>query len=478
MIPRPLAQVLEHMPSAVELLHHRRRHALAPHLGISTCVAPHPACHHMTPDPAHRAAALGHFGRGIVRAARAEIGRARGSRHVQDGRLFRQQRAGLFFQPLLREKPRQTLGHHRHQHQGAQLARPRQQRLTHRAILAHHLLGLGAGPVIEILLELALDDTALFLDHQHLALAGHEGQRIAPPQRPDHADLVNVDPQPPTGRFVQLQQAQRLHQVQMPLARGDKPVNRVIDVIDAPVNRVRLDKGFHRAQLVPDPSFDLGAGQVAGPHMQPAGGHVELRGHELSVGLQIHRPPRFHRFRDRLEPHPCPGKPRQGKAVFAKRQVFFHAGRVQRWHEPRHERHIRLMRHRRAHAPVVIPCHNQHATPGRRAIGIAMFESITRPIHTRPLAVPHGKQAVIRAIRVQHRLLRTQNRRRPQILVHRGQKGDLLLLGARLLAPELQIQRPKRRAAIARHETARVQPRGPIPARLVKHDPRQSLRSG
>jgi hypothetical protein len=69
-------------------------------------------------------------------------------------------------------------------------------------MLADHALRLVAGPVVEILLELAFDDAALFLDHQHFALAPDEIERRAPRQRPDHADLVDVDAQRPAARLV------------------------------------------------------------------------------------------------------------------------------------------------------------------------------------------------------------------------------------------------------------------------------------
>lgn len=141
-------------------------------------------------------------------------------------------------------------------------------------MFADHARRLVAGPVIEILLELAFDDAAFFLDHQHFFLAAHKIQRVAAGQRPDHADLVDVDAQPAAGGLVHAQQAQRFHQVQMALAGGDDAKSGVLDVIDVPVDRVGLNKGLNGFQLGTDAGFDGGAGQVGGAHVQAALGAV------------------------------------------------------------------------------------------------------------------------------------------------------------------------------------------------------------
>src|SRR2546423_5179641 len=50
------------------------RHALAAHVGVSFGVAIHPQRHEVAADTGKSAASIRHFGRSIVRAARAEIG--------------------------------------------------------------------------------------------------------------------------------------------------------------------------------------------------------------------------------------------------------------------------------------------------------------------------------------------------------------------------------------------------------------------
>ena len=72
--------------------------------------------------------------------------------------------------------------------------------------LADHALRLVTGIVVEIFLELALDDAALFLDHENLALLADELQRIMMGERPHHPDLVDVDADAPALGFSQAQQ--------------------------------------------------------------------------------------------------------------------------------------------------------------------------------------------------------------------------------------------------------------------------------
>ena len=477
-IPRPVAEILEHVLAAVPALPDRDRHALGAHLREPDVAAAHPARHDVAADAAGRDRSVGDLGRGVVRAARTEERRPRRARHLQHRRGRRGQRARPVLKPLVREEPAQPLGQHRYQHQGRDLARPRQQRIARRAMLADHLAGLRAGPVVEIFLELALDDAPLFLDHQHFFLAGDEGQRVAARQRPDHPDLVDVDAQTPAVVVAKAQQPQRLHRVEMRLAGGDDPEARVRQVVDAAVDRVRLDERLDRAQLVFNPGFDRRTGRVAAADVHPALGSCEVGQDEAAVGRKLDRLPRLDRFRDRLEPDPCARKARQGKAVFPELEVFADRGRVQRRHEPRHEGHVRLVRHRRRHAAMIVARDHQHAAFGRRAIGVPVLERVARPVHARPLAVPHRKHALDRTVGVQRRLLRAKDGGRAQILVHRRQELDPVGRKAFADAPQLLIDPAQRRSAIARHEARRVQPRLPVAPRLIQHDPHQRLGAG
>ena len=209
----------------------------------------------------------------------------------------------------MREERVQPFSDHGDQQQWAQLTRPGDQRVARRPVLAHHALRLVTGPVIEIFLELALDDAALFLDNQHLFLVGHEGQRIAARQRPDHADLVDVDAEPAAGGLIQPEQPQRLHQVEMPFAGGHDPVARIGNVVDPPVNRIGLHEGLDRVQLGAYAGFNLRARHVGRAYMQATRRRREHGLDECSLCRDLDRLARLNRFRDRLEPDPGAGKP-------------------------------------------------------------------------------------------------------------------------------------------------------------------------
>ena len=290
-IPRPFAEILEDMLAAVEGLPRDPGHALAAHLRVTDGIAIHPAGHDVTADPRRRHRAIRQPCRGVMRTARAEIGRSGCACdiHRQVGDLRQCGRAGG--QAFVREMAVQTLGNDRGQQARRQLSREGDQVGAGLVMLADHGLRLVAGPVVEMFLELAFDDAALFLDDQHLVLVAHEAQRVATGQRPDHADLVDVDAKPTAFVFGQAQQAQRLHQVEMALAGGDDAITRILHVIDAPVDGVGVHEGLDRAQLVGQAGLDLGAGQVGGADMQPAGGRIEGRDGEGAIIGQLDRRP-------------------------------------------------------------------------------------------------------------------------------------------------------------------------------------------
>ena len=79
---------------------------------------------------------------------------------------------------------------------------------------------------------------------------------------------------------------------------------------------------------------------------------------------------------------------------------------------------------------------------------------------------------------IKHGLLRPQNRRGPKVFVHRGHKGDVVILGHIPCAPQLKIDRAQGRPAIPRDKPSGVQPLLLIAPRLIQHDPHQRLGAG
>ena len=74
--------------------------------------------------------------------------------------------------------------------------------------------------------------------------------------------------------FVHTQKTQRLHQIKMCLARGHDPITAHSgNIIDAPVDGVRFNKGFDRIEFVALIRVSISdARHVGTAHMQATGG--------------------------------------------------------------------------------------------------------------------------------------------------------------------------------------------------------------
>ena len=156
---------------------------------------------------------------------------------------------------------------------------------------------------------------------------------------------VDVDADAPALRLAEAEQAQRLHQVEMRLARRHDAVGRLVHPVDVAIDRVGGREREDGMLLRLHPLFDLGARQIGPAIVQPAGRHVEFGQDETARRGQFDRGGRFDRLRHRLEADPHAGKARQGVAIFAEGEILLDRGRVERRHEPRHEGDVGLVRH-------------------------------------------------------------------------------------------------------------------------------------
>ena len=163
-----VAEVLEHVPALRERRLADPVGALAAHLRPAFGVAVHPLRHVVAADAGVGARALGHDGRGVVRAARAEIGDAR--RPPRRCRLV-----ALELLQSSSTRALQVLAAARRRGSGARRPRSRSRSAPARpspgtasalvvglvALADHDRAVLG---VIELLLDLRLDQRALLLD--------------------------------------------------------------------------------------------------------------------------------------------------------------------------------------------------------------------------------------------------------------------------------------------------------------------------
>ena len=104
--------------------------------------------------------------------------------------------------------------------------------------------------------------------------------------------------------------------------------------------------------------------------------------------------------------------------------------------------------------------------PGAGRIGV--LQDVAGPVDAGRLAVPDAEHAVDRGAGMQVHLLAAPDRRRREIFVNTGLKGDFMLLKERLGAGKLLIVAAKRRAAISGDETTRVQAVPAVAPRLVQ----------
>src|SRR5690606_20052689 len=93
-------------------------------------------------------------------------------------------------------------------------------------------------------------------------------------------------------------------------------------------------------------------------------------------------------------------------------------------------------------------------------------------------AVPDGENAVIFALAQKLRLLRSPAGGCGQFLVEPRLEDDIGFLKLPLRLPQLLIETAKRRAAIARHETGRIEAGSPVALALHQEHAHDGLRAG
>ena len=133
----------------------------------------------------------------------------------------------------------------------------------------------------------------------------HEVERALWLERPDHADLVDVDAESPRLALADAEETQCFHQVEVALARCNDAELRVGDIEDLVIDRVRRRKRQRRVFLLLEPLLDLWARKVGPAIVQPGWWRrVVGRDLELGVGREFDRHRGLDRFGDRLEANP------------------------------------------------------------------------------------------------------------------------------------------------------------------------------
>ena len=103
---------------------------------------------------------------------------------------------------------------------------------------------------------------------------------------------------------------------------------------------------------------------------------------------------------------------------------------------------------------MIVASHDEYTAVWRAAVSVAVFECIAGTIHARAFAVPDAEHAFERLVRIGFDLLRTEDRRRCEILVDRRQKLDVALIEKFLGTPQLLIVCAERRPPAPRRSFA------------------------
>ncbi len=298
-------------------------------------------------------------------------------------------------------------------------------------------------------------------------------------ERPDHADLVDVEADAACLVAVDAEQPQCFHQVQVALAGGDDAVAGFREVVNLAVDRVRFRKR-HDGRLFSLHAFlDLRSGEVGPADVQAVRRRREVtRRDEPRRWRQLDRHCRFDGLGNRLETNPHSRKARQRNAIQAVLEVFGNIGRVQDGHEPRQERDIGLVRHRRRDAAVIITRDHQHAAIGRTAVRVAVFQCIAGPVEARSLAVPDTEYPIRRLAGFRFDLLRPEYGGGGEVLIDGGQELDVFPVKQVLRAPQLDVVAAERGTAVTADEPGRIEAGRTVQFPLHQRDPHQRLRAG
>ena len=225
-----VAQVGKDVLHFGEWLNAHPRHALAAHLREGHGhFRPDPGRHVVAADTRQCFGTFRHFGRGVVRAARAE---RRDARNLGAWPL---QRSFLVFDELEARLDNlagvelgNAFGDHARDHRRGQFAGRRQQPVATRhfpfaviIVFADHARAYVVAPVVELFFHLIFDELALFLHHQDFLQPHGEfpyGGRL---QRPGHAHLHQANADLGRMALVDPQVFECLQYIEIALARGN-----------------------------------------------------------------------------------------------------------------------------------------------------------------------------------------------------------------------------------------------------------------
>ncbi len=336
----------------------------------------------------------------------------------------------------------------------------------------------AAAPTVvkDRLLDLHLDQLALFLDHHDQLQPLGPVVKALHVQREGLPDLVGGQAKALCLALVNPQKVQRMDEVEPVLAGGDEPDLRARLAPDAAVHAVGMGKRLGCETLEVDHPRFLRDGRVGQANVQPAVRHREigrLEGKAERIAIDDRR--RLDRVLHRLEADPDPGKAAERPAVKPVIHDLLHAGGADDRHIGVDHRPVGLMQHGGAFAGVVVPHRHQHAAMARGACHVGMAHHVAGTVHPRPLAVPEREDTVIFALAPQLRLLAAPDRGGGKVFVQARLKADVVGVKQLACLRHVQIDPAQRRSAIAGDVACGIQTGLRVPRLLHQHQPHKRL---
>jgi hypothetical protein len=475
----PVAEVLEQVRHVGERRHADPLRALATHVGHAGGPAlGHRERHAVAADAGGGHRALGHEGRAVVRAPRAEVRLARQrqrrralAQRLQQGHPSRD-RAEL-------QLALEPAGDDLRDAVGVQLPAGGHQRTPLLVALAHHARVHGV--VVERVAHEHLHERALLLDDEDLLEPAREVPHDARLHREQHPDLEDADAMVAQFGVVESQLAERLAQVVVGLAGRGEAEPGVGGVEDDTVEPV-------------------GGGERLG-RLEPAVGDLALQ--LQPVGRQQCRvlgvPPRLAlvleaRIDDRhpvgrdlgradlvgdvghdLEAHPETGVARQLEAETAEIQDLLDVAGEEHGELRVVEGDLRVRRQGRGLRQRIVAPEREHPAVAPDSGEVGVLEDVTGPVDAGALAVPDAEHAVVLGLREVVGELAAVDGGGAQVLVQPRDEHDVVLAEQRLVALQREIEAAQRRAAVARDQGGGAEAAAAIGAVLVERQSHQRL---
>ena len=330
---------------------------------------------------------------------------------------------------------------------------------------------------VERLLDQALEERPLLLDHEHLVQAGGEAAERVLVERVEHPDLQD----PHRRRVAEAEVHERLAQVVVGGARGDDPepgagpvVRDRVEPVQARVlpGKLEPDTGQRALELE-----RLRREQVRGwpVHVGPAVPLEHRRQRRHAVEPDLDRGGRVGDRRHDLERRPQTRGARARDRVPAEIDDLLHAARREHRNVQRGEQRLRGARDRRRLARRIVAAQREHAATRIGADEVAVADRVGGAVDSRRLAVPDAEHAVEARAGQRPGELRAPHGRCGELLVDRRLQDQLVLGRERSESPDLAHESRERRAGIAGDQRGRPQPGADVGAMLIEQDSHQRL---